>query len=75
VSIMLITFAVVFLTLARGPLSSDGATFARAIGAGFAVTTALVFWLARHRPAGLLHAPMWVLFVAMSVLSLAGASA
>jgi hypothetical protein len=74
VGIMLLAFAAILALLARGHLGDDGAISARAIGAGFATMTALVLWFSRHQPQRLLRAPMWLLWVAMSVLCLVGAS-
>jgi hypothetical protein len=75
VTIMLVVFGVTLLLLGRGRLGGDGAIFARAIGIGFATLTATVLWRTRRRRSALLRAPMWLLFVTMSVLCLLGASA
>ena len=74
VGIMLLSFGAILLLLARGRLGDDGAVAARGIGAGFAALTALVLWLSRRQPSGLLRAPMWMLFVAMATLCQLGAS-
>jgi hypothetical protein len=74
VALMLVALGIILLTLARGHLGDDGAISARAIGALFATATAMVLWRARRRPVDLFRAPMWLLFVAMSVLCLLGAS-
>lgn len=75
VGLTLLAVAAALLLMSRGHLAPDGAIVVRAIGSLFATTTALVLWLARRRPAGLLRAPMWLLFVAVSALCLLGASA
>jgi hypothetical protein len=71
---MLLSFAVILSVLARGALGDAGSVSVRGIGLIFAASTVLVLWLARRRPAQLLRAPMWLLFVAVASLCWFGGS-
>jgi hypothetical protein len=74
VGITLLTFAVILSVLAHGVLGDAGTVSVRGIGLIFATTALMVLWLARRRPADLLRAPMWVLFVAVAGLCWVGGS-
>jgi predicted CDP-diglyceride synthetase/phosphatidate cytidylyltransferase len=74
VGIMLLSVGIILLLLARSSLGADGAVTVRGVGAIFAATTLMVFWLARRRPRSLVRAPMWLLFVATAALCWLGAA-
>jgi hypothetical protein len=74
VGIMLAFVAIILTLLARGPLGAEGAVTVRGVGALFAATTLMVFWIARRRPRSLVRAPMWLLFVATAALCWLGAA-
>ena len=75
VGLMLLSFAVILSVLAHETLGDAGTVSVRGIGLMFAAATLMALWRTRHRPADLVKAPMWILFVAVASLCWVGATA
>jgi hypothetical protein len=66
--------AVILSVLAHETLGDAGTVSVRGIGLTFTASTLMVLWPARRRPANLVKAPMWILFVAVASLCWVGAT-
>ena len=74
VGLMLLSFAVMLSVLAHGGLGDAGTVSVRGIALMFAAATVMVLWRARHRPAELFRAPVWLLWIAVASLCWVGGS-
>ena len=70
VSLVLVAFGVLFMTLASAPDANPKILLLRWLGAFWLTATAPALWEARHRPTSLLRFPVPLLFVLIAALCL-----
>lgn len=66
--LMLTATGAILILLARGEPAADRGEVILLVGAVYAAATVLLVWMTRRRPSDLLRAPVWVLFIVISVL-------
>jgi hypothetical protein len=69
VSVLLVSFGILFLTLAWAPDADPKALLLRWFAAVWLAATALACWEARRRPRSLLRFPVPLVFVVIAVMS------
>lgn len=67
-SLMLTTTGAILIALARREAADDRGQVVFLVGAVYAAATVMLAWMHRRRPSDLLRAPVWVLFIVISVL-------